>query len=506
MAQVKVAIVEDNPITVRSLCQTIDWASLGCVVVGTASDGESGRELLLQKRPDILLTDIRMPKLDGLEMLEAVRPVLPDMKAIIITGYDQFQYASRAIKLAVFDYILKPIQNEEVVKAVNRAIDLMQRQMAADVAMTQVDKLRMKAQILSLLTNDSRVGQNVNQSLEDTGLWSPAYYLMIIQPEEPGAIPLSTLNGMDDLLAGCQMRALSVVLYDSLVVYVMRENTGDGWRDEVERVCQRIERTLPAKVRIGISSLATSHHQIRQTYHQARQALWESAMSHISGTCVYYHAENTENDGLMTEVRRKIEELIEKAELTDESAHEAAQVITEISGQQYSQLRSLVSLYSLMLFRKFPCTMTADIDRAMSAPWFVTGREEVEKCLKSLHKALSEGNDASENKCSLLTRNVLEYIRLHGAEKLELNDIADMYHVSVNYLSALIRKETGITFREHLQNAKMEIAHTMLADPRILVEEVGSAIGYSNYISFYNAFKRAEHMTPTEYRNKLARS
>lgn len=506
MPQVKVAIVEDNPVTVRSLTQTIDWAALGCVLVGTASDGESGRELLLQKRPDILLTDIRMPKLDGLEMLQAVRPVLPDMKAIIITGYDQFQYASRAIKLAVFDYILKPIRNEEVEKAVARAVDLMQRQMAADVALTQVDKLRMKAQILSLLTNDSRVGQNVNQTLEDAGLWSPAYYLMIIQPEEPGAIPLSTLNGMDDLLESCQIRALSVVLYDSLVVYVMREDTGDGWRDEVERVCQRIDEALPARVRIGISALATSHHRIRQTYHQARQALWESAMSHISGTCVYYQEENTENDGLMTEVRRKIEELIEQAELTDESACAAARVICEISAQQYSQLRSLVSLYSLMLFRKFPCTMTSDIDRAMSAPWFVTGREDVEKCLIALHIALKEGNGLAENKCSLLTRNVLEYIRLHGAEKLELNDIAEMYHVSVNYLSALIRKETGITFREHLQKAKMEIAHTMLADPRILVEEVGSAIGYSNYISFYNAFKRVEHMTPTEYRNRLARS
>ena len=76
--------------------------------------------------------------------------------------------------------------------------------------------------------------------------------------------------------------------------------------------------------------------------------------------------------------------------------------------------------------------------------------------------------------------------------------------MSVNYLSALIRKETGTTFHEHVLKAKMDIAHTMLADPRILVEEVARAVGYSNYISFYNTFKRLEHMTPTEYRNRLA--
>ena len=86
-------------------------------------------------------------------------------------------------------------------------------------------------------------------------------------------------------------------------------------------------------------------------------------------------------------------------------------------------------------------------------------------------------------------------------EGLQLNTVADMMCVSGNYLSALIRKETGITYHEHVLNAKMAVARTMLSDPRILVEEVAHAVGYSNYISFYNAFKRVEHMTPTEYRN-----
>ena len=73
-----------------------------------------------------------------------------------------------------------------------------------------------------------------------------------------------------------------------------------------------------------------------------------------------------------------------------------------------------------------------------------------------------------------------------------------------NYLSALMRKETGITFHEHVLEAKMAVARSMLADPRILVEEVARAVGYGNYISFYNAFKRVEHMTPTEFRNRKA--
>jgi len=104
----KVVIIDDNPTTIRSLTQTIDWEARGCVIAGTATDGESGKALVLREKPDILLLDIHMPQKDGLQMLQEVRTAVPDCKVIIITGYDQFEYDSRAIKLSVFDYIFNP--------------------------------------------------------------------------------------------------------------------------------------------------------------------------------------------------------------------------------------------------------------------------------------------------------------------------------------------------------------------------------------------------------------
>ena len=152
------------------------------------------------------------------------------------------------------------------------------------------------------------------------------------------------------------------------------------------------------------------------------------------------------------------------------------------------------------MIRKFNSSLTEDVDKAMSRVWYVSNESNVAECLEQLCAVL-RAEEAKANSCSLLTRSVLDYIRLHGAETLRLNDVAEKFHVSSNYLSALIRRETGITFHEHVLRAKMDVARTMLSDPRILVEEVARAVGYSNYISFYNAFRRAEHMTPTEYRN-----
>ena len=506
MRKVKIAIVEDNALTIRSLVETIDWAEMGCVICGTATDGLSGERMLLEQCPDILLTDIRMPNRDGLAMVAAVRDRLPAMKVIIITGYDHFEYASKAIKLAVFDYILKPIRNEEVIAAVRKAMGQMQTNEEREAMIAQADRMQTKAQLLSLLTNVSHVGQSVHTMLEQSGLISEAYYVMIIQPMDAGSLPMETLNSLDQRLSASAAKAISVVLYDSVVVFAMRDDTDEHWQQEAVGLCQELSGVLPVDVHIGISRLNTSIHQIRSTYQQARQALWESAMQSRPGVCAFYHDIVDEEDSHLTTMRDRIDALIEKSDLSDESAEEAAQALVELSGQQYSQLRALVSLYAMLLTRKFPVTNGSALEKALSASWFVTSDKEVANCLKTVGNCLRQGRDQDKAKCSLLTSNVLQYIRLHGAEKLGLNEVAEKFFVSSTYLSALIRKETGTTFHEHVLNAKMEIARGMLADPRILVEEVASAIGYSNYVSFYNTFKRLEHMTPTEYRRNLAQS
>lgn len=215
------------------------------MVCGTATDGEKGKELILRERPDILLTDIRMPNKDGLTMIEEVRAQLPDMKVIIITGYDQFQYASRAIKLAVFDYILKPIRNDEVIAAVQKAMSQMQTQQEKDAVLAEADRMQMKAQLLSLLTNVSHVGQSVHQMMESAGLISSSYYIMILQPVDEGTLPMETLDSMDERLKTSGASAVSVVLYDSVVVFAMRSDTGCEWKQEARQLCSELCAVLP---------------------------------------------------------------------------------------------------------------------------------------------------------------------------------------------------------------------------------------------------------------------
>lgn len=501
----KVVIVEDNPTTVLSLVKTIDWDVMKCEVAGTAGDGESGGVMIRQLKPDIVLTDIRMPVKSGLDMIADVREDVPDCRFVIITGYDEFQYASQAIKLGVFDYLLKPIDNEEVMRTVRRAAAVTRRQMENDVALEQAENLKMRAQLLTLLTNDSQRGQGVHELLAGAGLQFHTYYIMALQQTEERYFSQAVLNRVEAVLARRRMRTVTLLLYDLAVIFVPRGDDGKGWHEEATELACDLFDELVNPVRIGVSGLGQSSHAIRQAYLQARRALWEAALRKGNHACVFYEDQGDGPVGQehIADTQRQIDELIARAELTDGFAAEAARALAEQSGRQYSNLRAMMFLYTTGLRRRFGLSADEELDAVMSGIWFVSTEEDVRLCLKELNEAFLRRMDMPKQ--SLLTRNALQYINLHAIEGIQLNDVADKLCVSANYLSALIRKETGVTFHEHMLEARMNVARSMLADPRILVEEVARAVGYGNYISFYNAFKRIEHMTPTEYRNRKAK-
>ncbi len=119
----KAVIIDDEPIIVKGLEKTIKWEDLGCVVAGTAGNGAEGLELIRREKPDILITDICMPKMDGLAMIAALRSEFPDMEVTILTGYRDFDYAQQAIRLGVCRFLLKPSIMDELNEAIRTMVE-----------------------------------------------------------------------------------------------------------------------------------------------------------------------------------------------------------------------------------------------------------------------------------------------------------------------------------------------------------------------------------------------
>lgn len=504
----KVAIIEDNNSTVRSLTSTIDWRALGCEVIGVAYDGESGKNLVVTMTPDIVLTDIRMPKRDGLTMIQEVNQFIPESKIIIITGYDQFSYANQAIKLSVFDYILKPIDNQEIERSVRRAVACLQTQKKQGAILNQAAEQIRRARLISILINEC---QTEPAYMEIPGQINPdfeKFYVLAMRSLDEKTFPNALLNHLDMIMERSGINATTLVLYDVGVVYVNYDGESENWQRDSSILSNLISSQMLHEVHIGVSTLHESGSGIRAAYLQARQALWAISLHKPTNSenTLWFH--QISNIGVpISAVNRGIDDLIDKAEISEASAIEATEVLLRLSGEQYSNLRTMVSLYAFALIRKFDKCSSEKIDSALTRLWFVTDEENTRACLINLHMTLKgELENRRIGTYSLLTKSALGYIKLHAIEHIRLGEVAENLCISPNYLSALIRKETGATFRSHVLEAKMDVACRLLADPRILVDEIARIVGYGNYISFYSVFKRLKNMTPTDYRNKLAES
>lgn len=123
-----VVIIDDEPLIVEGLSKTMAWEKWNCCVAGTASDGQAGMELIREKRPDIVITDINMPKLDGLKMIAGLKSEFPDMQIIILTGYREFEYARQAIALGVSRFLLKPSKMNELEEALETVTGRLEQQ------------------------------------------------------------------------------------------------------------------------------------------------------------------------------------------------------------------------------------------------------------------------------------------------------------------------------------------------------------------------------------------
>ena len=178
---INVAIIDENLNTLNTLKKTIDWSALECVVVGTANDGENGLALILEQKPDLVITDIRLPMMDGLNMIKEARVSISHCEYIIISEYDQFKYTKAAIMLGVSDYILKPFQNEELITACQRAASSIKNKRAKAAQQDQIAALKQRTQLSSLIINASHREQINEELLMDSAFLYDVYYMMAIR-------------------------------------------------------------------------------------------------------------------------------------------------------------------------------------------------------------------------------------------------------------------------------------------------------------------------------------
>lgn len=508
-----ILIVDDEELVRSLVIGTIDFQSLGFREVWEAEDGELAYNMVAEHHPDVLLTDIRMPFMDGLELAERVRREFPNTKIIILTGHDEFQYAKKAIQLGVTDYIVKPIKPDELSALLKKAADELETERRERLEQTKLKRqLReslplLRERALNAAIMGSAEGlvqklQSLDLDLSEAEGFSACVFDFDPLPgagDREAAIPLA--RAMIEAEAGKKGVVFSDV-EQRMVLLLYGGQTREQIRTMVSALRVRVNGELKYSCACGVGAEVDSAEDIGTTYADALRSLDRMTDDR-----------NKTYDSAALPMakfdypKQQVADLIAAIELNMPYEKALAALIAAVSGKDVP-VDGLRLIYGDVTGagKKVLLFAGAQIPEELSRPAKV---RTVAELSERLSQELSATAQLLENikipRKRLIVENAKNYINgSFDDPDLNLNTVAAEVFVSPSYLSMLFKKETGESFVDYLTRVRMDAAKQIIRQNDLKSYEVALKVGYSDAHYFGVAFKKYTGMSPSEYK-KLER-
>lgn len=531
----RVFLVEDERIIRETLQTTVPWARCGYQFVGEASDGEMALPLIRQQKPDVLITDIRMPFVDGLSLSRLVLQEFPQMKIIILSGYDDFEYAQQAISIGVERYLLKPITKSSLVTVLDEVRQKIEGERAQQ---NYIAQFHLESQDYEDYACRRFFEQMVNGLLSvpemyaraeklDMDLRAQAYTICLISamPEQSALVGYSETSAqIRDHLVTHFLKYPEYILFRwNLTTYAVLlkgdEDKIDGYTQRCIATVQKVYETYggelswyvaAGKPQGRLSALPECFRQVSRLWSYryivpCQHILTEDTVRFLTGT-------GQRHDLAQLDVGK-----LNPAVLTGVLENAEAQ---EVSGFVEGYIESLLDALSsgpfcqyLMLNVRFVATEFVQKLEVSSQEFLdsltcldMVGQNVTVDDLKRylsdvLLRAIELRDRAAGNQYRSLLKEAVSYIdaNFQNAD-ISLNHVAQQINISANYLSAVFSQEMHTTFVEYLTTKRMEKARNLLRTSELRSGEIALAVGYKDPHYFSFLFKKTQGCTPRDYR------
>ena len=532
----RVFLVEDESIIRETLRDTVPWSQYGYSFAGEAGDGEMALPLIRQVKPDVLITDIRMPFMDGLALSELVSREFPEMKIVIISGYDDFEYARQAINIGVDRYLLKPITKKALLNALEELKEKIEGERANRSHLAQFHREAEEYEQYTRRVFFERVvaGQLSVQEIYESAAkldidlraqcYTIAFFSVLPEPagsaeaySEPGArlrdallehflkypeyiLLRWNLTPSAVLLKGepAQMEELPRRCVDAVRSQYALHAPEQNWYVAAGRPTQRLS-ALPACFE-EVSRLWACRYILPRQH-----VLTADTVSFLTGT-----GSDCQLDQLDA---GKVDPAILSGVMQSASAQEIPSFVDEYIRNVEEALSSKPFCQYLMLSVRFTAARFAAAlgvnQREAFAPLTcleLVGRNVTAADLRGylsaiLLRIVELRDQASSSQFRSLLKQAVAYIDSHFAEEsLSLNQVAREVNISANYLSAVFSQEMGATFTEYVTSKRMDRAKELLRTTDKRSGEVAAAVGYRDPHYFSFLFKKTQGCTPRDYR------
>ncbi len=522
--------VDDEPIVLEGIRSKIDWEGSGFTFAGEATDGEIALSMLHELKPDILITDIKMPFMDGLQLAEAIKRTQPWIKIIILSGHDEFDYAKKAISIGIEDYLLKPFTPEELLNSLNKTgtqIDKERKQLS-DISRLREElksnEALIKKEFLNNLVHGSVETNTIMQKCNELGInLISRYYKVLISRIESRSGNNQTQQEACSLLNSYSTainEAVSFFHHSNLLVCIFKGSTQAELDDNTFRAAETISHIATKNddciVFTAIGKTVEHLSQLEISYEDAKRILQANSTSKenriISSddltdsksgeTSADLLLDLNEGDPLVDklkyaakgDIQRIIEESMELIKKNPDqfsvfASYLLVDLIFAVSKLVEKLGGNIKELNPEILQRKF-------IDEAVS---------DEKRFIKTLEQVLSFALDYRDSKVTGKYADVIlkakKFIEENYADQnTTLTSVAEEVALSPNHFSTIFSQECKTTFIEYLTNVRLENAKRLMRETDMKGYDIAYECGFSDPHYFSYIFKKNTGLSPREYK------
>lgn len=538
MNEIKVFLVEDEMVIRRGIKNSIDWEKEGYIFCGEASDGELAYPMIIKEKPDILITDIRMPFMDGLELCKLVKKELPNIKILILSGYDEFDYAKEAIRLGVTEYLLKPISSGKLLEALNGVSESIRREKEdKDLVRKYMEEMRENTEHEKQKFFEQMIAGNLSMAdaLEtgkkyEMNLSAGMYNLLLFR------FTLGKENRKSGELLGEAEYAIEKLT--ERLEYVFEFQRGvEGWAfllmaDNEEQMSERVKELSKDLEEImknystiayfgGIGQPVARLRELEESFREAERALaarFTMELNRIISVEDIRMAQNVDtlddieitSFGEIEKTRTMLEKFLNNG-AEDEIDEFVDVYINELPEENLKSvlMRQYIIMDAYIVMMSF-CEKIEGIEGEMQAQSeelknsmkTIQTLEEIKNYIRMLLKKIIGVRDTiSGRRYSDIIEIAKEKIRkTYMSDEISLNTIAAEVGMSPSYFSSIFSKEMGKTFVEYLTEIRMDRAKELLMCSSMKTSEIGYEVGYKDPHYFSYIFKKTQNCTPKEFR------
>ena len=540
----KIFLAEDEVVVRETIKRMIPWEEFGFELVGEAADGEMALPLLIRQQPDLLITDIKMPFMDGLTLARLAKKEIPGLKVVILSGYDDFNYAKQAIGIGVEDYLLKPITKNALIE---RLSEIRSRYEHEKTQKEYYEKFQREMQayeknssrdFFEALVGGSMDMMEVYKRAEKLGLdiVAEAYNVLIFtmncdedfsgQRDEYSSWEAESLELLENFFAGHSSAMLfrSNIFSYGVLLKGQREAIEENTRacvDEIRKILSRQDGRREWFLAVGQSVERLS--QIQKSYHTASRAFSQRYL-YDENILYYDEMETMEHPGGQAETEdnaylQKVDVNALNPAILQKFLSNGLQEETENFVKDYfyaigqEPMESLVFRnyvilnvrFSVISFIKGLGCDTNEMESADTEEVLAESGKNMESAIAYAKKMISQAieirDQNSGNKNRSILKTAVDFIDSHYMdEEISLNTVANVANVSSNHFSALFSQNMGQTFIEYLTTLRMNKAKELLRCTGMRSSEIAGEIGYKDAHYFSYLFKKTQGMTPSDYR------